>query len=90
MLDFKYRINQRLCIGCEKCAEVCPTLAIDFNAKKRKAFVLDIDQCLVCHQCIEVCPVEAITLKGGLWQDDIRIPEDKKGAQRVKGGYINE
>jgi hypothetical protein len=34
--------------------------------------------------------VEAITLKGGLWQDDIRIPEDKKGAQRVKGGYINE
>ena len=75
MLDFEYEIDQMKCIGCEKCAEVCPTLAIDFDAEKKKAYVLDIDQCLVCHQCLEVCPVEEIRMTGGLWQDDMRIPK---------------
>jgi electron transport complex protein RnfB len=73
MLDFKYDIDQEACIGCEKCAEVCPTMAIDFDVEKRKAYVLDIDQCLVCHQCLEVCPVGAIHMSGGLWQNDIRM-----------------
>jgi len=75
MLNFKYEIDPKKCIGCEKCAEVCPTLAIDFDGEKKKAYVLDIDQCLVCHQCLEVCPVEAISMTGGLWQGDIRIPK---------------
>ena len=73
MLDFKYEIKEEKCIGCEKCAEVCPTLAIDFDSEKKKAFIFDIDRCLVCHQCLEVCPVDAIILAGGLWQEDIRI-----------------
>jgi len=73
MLNFKYEIDTDKCIGCEKCAEVCPTLAIDFDGEKNKAFVLDIDQCLICHQCLEVCPVDAIRMEGGLWQEDIRI-----------------
>ncbi len=34
-------------------------MAIDFDAEKEKAYVLDIDSCLVCHQCLEVCPVDA-------------------------------
>ncbi len=72
MLEFKYQIHEDKCIGCEKCAEVCPTLAIDFNTEKKKAFVADIDQCLVCHQCLEVCSVGAIEMQGGLWQEDIR------------------
>jgi formate hydrogenlyase subunit 6/NADH:ubiquinone oxidoreductase subunit I len=74
MLNFKFSIDQNKCIGCEKCAEVCPTLAIDFDTDKGKAFILEIDQCLVCHQCLEVCPVEAIILEGALWQEDIRMP----------------
>ncbi len=73
MLDFQYELKEEKCIGCEKCTEVCPTLAIDFDTKKKKAFILDIDQCLVCRQCLEVCPVEAISIKGALWQEDIRI-----------------
>jgi electron transport complex protein RnfB len=72
MLDFKYEIDQDKCIGCEMCAEVCPTMAIDFDAEKEKAYVLDVDNCLVCHQCLEVCPVDAIIMEGGLWQEDIR------------------
>jgi len=73
MLNFRYEIDQDKCIGCEKCAEVCPTLAIDFDGEKKKAFALDIDQCLICHQCLEVCPVDAIRMEGGLWQEDICI-----------------
>jgi formate hydrogenlyase subunit 6/NADH:ubiquinone oxidoreductase subunit I len=75
MLNFDYKIDQKKCIGCEKCAETCPTLAIDFDGEIKKAYILDIDQCLVCHQCLDVCPVEAITMIGGLWQDDIRMSE---------------
>ena len=77
MLNFKYEIDENKCIGCEKWAEVCPTLAIDFNGEKKKAFVLEIDQCLVCHQCLEVCPVDAIKMEGGLWQENIRISNEK-------------
>lgn len=75
MLNFKLEIDGEKCIGCEKCAEVCPTLVIDFDCKKKKAFILDIDQCLVCHQCLEVCEMGAITMEGYLWQGDIRIPK---------------
>ena len=38
------------CIGCEKCAEVCPVLAIDFDEKKEKAFVADETACICCRQ----------------------------------------
>jgi ferredoxin len=72
MLNFKYEIDQEKCTGCEKCAEVCPTMAIDFDVEKGKAYVLDEDVCLVCHQCLEVCPAGAINMEGGLWQEDIR------------------
>ena len=73
MLDYEYEIIEEKCIGCEKCAEVCPTLAIDFDVERGKAYVLDIDNCLVCHQCLEVCPADAIVMEGGLWQEDIRV-----------------
>ena len=73
MLDYKYEIDEEKCIGCEKCAEVCPTMAIDFDVEKEMAYVLDIDSCLVCHQCLEVCPADAIIMEGGLWQEDIRM-----------------
>jgi formate hydrogenlyase subunit 6/NADH:ubiquinone oxidoreductase subunit I len=87
MLDFKYQIDQEKCIGCEKCAEVCPTETIDFDVAKKKAYVLNIDQCLVCHQCLEVCRVRAIQMSGGLWQEDIRIPKGQKTGKALKGGY---
>ena len=73
MLNFRYEIIEEKCIGCEKCAEVCPTMAIDFDVEREKAYVLDIDNCLVCHQCLEVCPTDAIIMEGGLWQEDIRV-----------------
>jgi Fe-S-cluster-containing hydrogenase component 2 len=88
MLDFKLEIEQEKCVGCEKCAEVCPTGAIDFDVARKKAYIADIDQCLVCHQCLEVCSVKAIHMSGGLWQEDIRIPKGPSSGKELKGGYV--
>ncbi|HZJ77491.1 MAG TPA: RnfABCDGE type electron transport complex subunit B [Clostridia bacterium] len=47
------------CIGCMKCAKVCPTGAItvkDFCAH------VDYDKCTGCGKCVEVCPMNCINL----------------------------
>jgi NAD-dependent dihydropyrimidine dehydrogenase PreA subunit len=64
-------INQEFCTGCEKCAEVCPVLAIDFDEEKETAFVADETACICCRQCIDVCASEAIVLNGALTEKDI-------------------
>jgi ferredoxin-type protein NapG len=56
---------EHACIGCYRCAEVCPTKCIDFPA----AFSLDqatpfIDTsahaCVLCMKCTQVCPTDAL------------------------------
>lgn len=44
------------CIGCGKCAAVCPQHAIDPG----KPSVIHQEHCLHCGNCIEICPVQAI------------------------------
>lgn len=43
------------CIGCKKCAEVCPVNAIDRNEPR----LTDKDRCISCGACIKVCPAGA-------------------------------
>ncbi len=73
MFDYRLEIDQQKCTGCGLCAEVCPILAIDFDPKRNKAYVHDIDQCLICHQCLDVCVAKAVIMEGGYWQDDINM-----------------
>jgi NAD-dependent dihydropyrimidine dehydrogenase PreA subunit len=73
MLNVTFTLNQEACIGCEKCAEVCPVLAIDFDEEKEKAYFLDKDNCIICRQCIDVCPTGAVSIEGALGQEDIRM-----------------
>jgi len=56
---------ERACIGCFRCAEVCPTRAIRFPA----GAALDAGQpflalreaaCVLCMACTEVCPTGAL------------------------------
>jgi len=58
------------CIGCYRCAQVCPAQCIhieterDPKTRERKIKRYDIDalRCIFCGYCVEVCPVNAIVL----------------------------
>lgn len=46
------------CIGCTKCAQVCPVAAI--SGDPRSIHILDPEVCINCNSCVEACPVDAI------------------------------
>lgn len=48
------------CIGCEACVRSCPTDVIQFDAKRKKAFIAYPEDCQICHLCRLYCPVNAI------------------------------
>jgi len=57
----KYEIDPDKCIGCTKCARICPVDAIE--GKVKEPHVIDKDKCVACGQCAEGCPVGAISLE---------------------------
>jgi len=57
----RFIIDPEKCIGCTKCARVCPVEAISGEVKK--AHVIDQDKCVKCGACMEACPVKAISRK---------------------------
>lgn len=56
------RLRAVACIGCGRCAEVCPRQAITPG----KPISLDLDRCIGCLCCAEVCPQGAIEPRRGL------------------------
>jgi len=57
----RYEIDPEKCIGCTKCARICPVDAIE--GKVKEPHVIDKDKCVSCGQCAEGCPVGAISLE---------------------------
>ena len=51
------RIRRAKCIGCGKCAEICPQKTIHLQDKKAR---IDPAHCIRCFCCHEMCPVKAI------------------------------
>jgi NADH:ubiquinone oxidoreductase subunit F (NADH-binding) len=47
------------CIGCTRCAQLCPTDAITFTPYRQH--VIDDKKCIRCDTCRNGCPVDAIT-----------------------------
>jgi formate hydrogenlyase subunit 6/NADH:ubiquinone oxidoreductase subunit I len=67
--DFEHR-----CIGCVRCAEVCPPHAIRFD-ERGLAYVDPREQaCVLCMKCPDVCPTDALV---PLKAEDVRmgVPE---------------
>jgi len=59
----KIDIDEKKCVGCGGCGNVCPSRCIRFydeGDKTKMEFILD--RCTYCGRCAEVCPEEAITM----------------------------
>lgn len=54
----KIKIEENICIGCEKCVEVCPKGVYEVVNKKSK--VVALKECISCKSCFPQCPVGAI------------------------------
>lgn len=53
-------IDRTKCIGCGKCAEICPGHTIDVQNGKAR---IRPKHCIRCFCCHEMCPVKAINVK---------------------------
>lgn len=61
--DIVLGIDQKKCIGCKLCFEVCPSRCIGImenEENKTKAYVKDKDKCIECSACRLNCPVNAV------------------------------
>jgi NAD-dependent dihydropyrimidine dehydrogenase PreA subunit len=52
------------CVGCGKCAEVCPRGV--FSVAKCKARITSKDSCMECGACSLNCPAKAIAVNAGV------------------------
>jgi NAD-dependent dihydropyrimidine dehydrogenase PreA subunit len=71
MSKFKYirnvvtlQLNEKRCIGCEMCANVCPRAV--FQMEGRKAAIVQRDGCMECGACAKNCPTMAISVHAGV------------------------
>lgn len=56
---FKHNVDAAKCSACGKCAENCPTGALDPDNN----FGCEQSECVACMECVEKCPEEAIKFK---------------------------
>ena len=70
MKDFRYlrnvatlKLDADRCIGCGRCATVCPHRIL--AVKERRAAILDLDACMECGACARNCPTGAIEVTPG-------------------------
>ncbi|MGB9679131.1 MAG: 4Fe-4S dicluster domain-containing protein [Thermoanaerobacteraceae bacterium] len=65
-------IDEKKCIGCRKCVEVCPEDIYklikneqEINPNKQyKSFPVTPEKCILCLSCLEICPTNAISIFG--------------------------
>jgi NADH-quinone oxidoreductase subunit F len=65
----QYSIDES-CIGCTKCAQNCPTDAIE--NLPHQIHSIDLDKCIKCDVCRMVCPVDSVKILSGQQTTDNR------------------
>jgi len=81
----KAKVNEDICISCDKCRQNCRFDAIKVNEinKNKKIYEVDLISCEGCGVCEEICPVHAISLENIvsgellLYNDDIAFSTAK-------------
>lgn len=58
--NYMPKVSVKTCIGCGKCAKVCPILAISMKEGRP---AIDGEICLGCGVCARNCPTKAISLE---------------------------
>jgi len=58
------QLNQKRCIGCGMCVEVCPHAV--FRMENGKATIVGRDDCMECGACAKNCPTMAISVHAGV------------------------
>lgn len=63
-------LDDKKCIGCQKCAKVCPTKAIEMIVTGKNAAGRDIKRpklnsalCVCCENCVINCPKDALKIE---------------------------
>ncbi len=54
---YRIRLQEKRCVGCNRCAQHCPMAAITVVNKKA---VINPHQCIGCRECLPHCPTRAI------------------------------
>lgn len=57
-------LDDRSCIGCAACTEVCPHGVLVLSGKKVR--VADKDGCMECGACANNCPTGAVSVTPGV------------------------
>ena len=65
----KFKIKSERCVGCGKCAAVCPMNNIEIDNDKARGK----DKCTMCYRCFSNCPKQAITILGKEVQEQCKI-----------------
>lgn len=73
--------DSKLCIGCGKCYDMCPSGAIYLS--QENGFMIDRRKCIHCSECAKTCPSGAKTVVGR----EITVEEAMKIIKRDKPFY---
>ncbi len=52
-------VDQKECIGCAQCIDICPVDTIRLELGKAKIG----EKCIGCGRCVDKCPVKAISIR---------------------------
>ena len=60
MSDISLAIDDKACVGCSLCVDVCPTKVFEIGAGDTLPKVAHVKECFGCQSCTEICPATAI------------------------------
>jgi NAD-dependent dihydropyrimidine dehydrogenase PreA subunit len=61
MTDIHVTVDEKSCVGCSLCADVCPTDVFEWSDTEEKISISKEKECFGCLSCSEICPATAIS-----------------------------